>query len=199
MNQITFKQYRRIDLTIWTVLLVLFETLTTFATTKWFVYQPIALSISLALVCVTMMRWGGYAAILAAIGGFVFCIVSGANVEQYFIYCIGNLFALLSLLIIRLFGKEKIRQSIPRLMLFVLAAYLGMAFGRWGVSLIFGGDFMTLVVYITTDVISLLFAELILILFRRSDGMLEDQKAYLFRLERERKEEESAFETDERY
>lgn len=202
MKQITFKEYRNIDLAIWTVITVLFETITTFATAKWFYAQPVAISITLAIVCIVMMRWNGYAAIQASIGGLVFCIVSGiatgehATAQQCLIYLIGNLFALISLLIIKAFGKEKIRESIWKTFLYVLAAYVGMASGRWLVSLFFGGDLMAFVVYATTDIISLLFAVIILVILRKTDGMTEDQKTYLLRLESEREEEPDYSETD---
>lgn len=189
MKQITFEQYRNVDITIWTVMIILFEAITTLATTKWFASQPVALSISLALICAVMMRWNGYAVIQAVAGGFVFCILSGATIEQYFIYCIGNLFALVALVFIRIWGKEEIRESTFKLTIFVIAAYMGMVVGRWGVSLFFGGDLMALVVYATTDIISLLFAIIVLNMLRKTDGMIEDQKAYLFRVERERREE----------
>ena len=45
---------------------------------------------------------------------------------------------------------------------------------------------------LTTDIISLLFAFVIMFILRGVDGMIEDQKAYLFRLERQRKEEAKA-------
>lgn len=191
MNQITFKQYRTIDLTIFTVLLAVFESLTTMATRNWFAAQPVAISISLALVCVVMMRWGWRAVVPAVAGGFVFCLVSGATAGQYLIYCIGNAGALLALLVTRGFGKETVRRSVSKLLLFGLVGYLGMVTGRFLVSLLFGGDLMALVVYVTTDIISLLFAEIILLLLRNTDGMIEDQKAYLLRVDRERREEEA--------
>ncbi|MGN0506261.1 MAG: hypothetical protein ACI4FZ_06850 [Lachnospiraceae bacterium] len=189
MNQITFKQYRTIDLTILVALTILFEAIATAASTKWFVLQPVALSIGLALICIAMMRWGIQAALLAVADGMAFCFISGATTEQYVIYCFGNLFALLAMLIIRLFGKEQIRRSVPKLLLFGFIGYLGMALGRWLVSLFFGGDLTALLVYVTTDVMSLVFAEIVLLLFRKTDGLLEDQKAYLLRLDKEKKEE----------
>lgn len=189
MKQMTFEQYRSVDITIWTAMIILFEAITTLATTQWFYSQPVAMSISLALICAVMMRWDGYAAIQAVVGGFVFCIISGATIEQYFIYCIGNVFTLVALVLIKIWGKEKIRESAAKLTIFVVFAYIGMIVGRWGVSLFFGGDFMALVVYATTDIISLLFAIIVLNLLRKTDGMIEDQKSYLFRIEREQKEE----------
>ena len=49
---------------------------------------------------------------------------------------------------------------------------------------------MAFVVYITTDIISLLFGIIILNLLRKADGMIEDQKAYLFRIQREDDEDD---------
>ena len=115
-------------------------------------------------------------------------MVSGASPKQYLIYCIGNLFALLSLLIVKAWGKERIQNSKWKVFFFVLIAYFSMVVGRGTVSLLFGGDLMAYVVFATTDVISLLFAVVVLLLLRGLDGMIEDQKAYLFRQERERRE-----------
>ena len=175
---------------------LLFEVLTTVATTKWFYKQPVALSITLAVVCAVMVRWNLYAGIMAVVGGIATCIASGATVEQYLIYCIGNVFALIGLLVIKWIGKEKISTKFFAMLLYVFVAYMGMVIGRWLVSLFFGGDFTALLVYATTDVISLLFAVIILFVLSKCDGMLEDQKAYLFRQERERKEEEGYSESD---
>lgn len=200
MNQITFQQYRSIDLTLILILTVVFEAIATVASNRWFAAQPVAMSITLMLVCMTMMRWGSRAAMIAIAGGITFCVISGATIEQYLIYGIGNLFSLLALALIKIYGKEKIRTSVPRLLFFVLVAYLGMALGRWGLSLLFGGDLMVLVVYLTTDIMSLLLAEIILLLLRKTDGMLEDQKAYLLRVDRERKEkQEESFQSDEEF
>lgn len=189
MNHITFKQYRNIDLSIFAIILVISEAVTTLASGKWFAAQPIALSTTLLFVCMVMMRWGGSAVIHALLGGAVLCIASGAKIEQYIIYVIGNCLSLLALLLFKAFGKDEIRKSVPKLLLFTFTAYVLMQLGRWIISLLFGGDIGTLIAYLGTDIISLLFASVVLLLMRNTDGMIEDQKAYLFRLERQRKEE----------
>lgn len=191
MNRITFEQYRNIDLTMWVVMTVIFETITTMATIKWFYLQPVALSITLALVCTVMMRWNGYAAIQAVVGGLVVCIISGANIEQYIIYCVGNVFALAGLLVIKFMGKEAIQNSFLKKVLLAGVAYIGMACGRWCVSLFFGGDFTAFTVYVTTDIMSLLFAVVILHILGKCDGMIEDQREYVKRVEEETKEEDN--------
>ncbi len=189
MRRITVEQYRNVDLMMWIVMTVIFETITTMATIKWFYLQPVALSITLALVCAVMMRWNGYAAIVAAIGGLVVCIISGANIEQYIIYCIGNMFALIAMLLMKYLGKEKIQNGFLNKVLFAMVAYVGMVLGRWIISLFFGGDFTAFTVYITTDIMSLLFAVMILHILGKCDGMIEDQKAYLQRVWEEDEED----------
>ena len=51
---------------------------------------------------------------------------------------------------------------------------------------------MSLLTFITTDILSLLFAVVVMSLLKDTDGMIEDQKEYLLRIDRESKEEESA-------
>lgn len=189
MNNITFKQYRNIDLCIFSILLVISEAITTVATNKWFAAQPVAISTTLIFICIIMMRWSWLAVIPAIIGGLVFCIASGATAQQYLVYAVGNCAALLSLLWFKIFGKEDIRRSNVKLFFFTVSTYLVLEVGRWLISLFFGGRLDTLLVYLGTDIISLLFAVVIMFLMKNTDGMIEDQKAYLFRLQRERESE----------
>jgi len=188
MNQITFKQYRTIDISILVALTIIFEAIATLATAKWFTLQPVAVSIGLAMVCVVMMRWGWQAAIAAFASGFTFCILSGATVQQFVIYCIGNVFALLGMAWFQVFGKEGIRKSMWCIALFVSTAYVGQVLGRSFIAIAFGDNISTIVTFATTDIMTLVFAVLVIILFRKTEGMLEDQKAYLLRLDKQKKE-----------
>lgn len=185
-KQITFKQYRNIDIGILCLLTAVFELIATFATSKWFAAQPMAISITLALILIAMHRWNLYAAAVAVVGGAAFCIASSASIEHFLIYCCGNLFALVSLLYFKLFGKESVKKSFFKTLLFASSAYVAVVIGRFLLSLPFGAGFSELVGFLVSDVLSLLFATVILWLFRGVDGLVEDQKAYLFRLQRER-------------
>ena len=189
-NQITFKQYRNIDIAILCGVTALFEAIATLATSKWFAAQPMAISITLALILIAMHRWGPYAATVAVVGGAVFCITSSASLQHFLIYCVGNVFALSSLVFFKLFGKEAVRRSFLKTLLYAAVAYVMTAVGRFLVSLIFGGGFSELVGFLTSDILSLLFAVVILTALKGMDGLIEDQKAYLFRLERERQKNE---------
>lgn len=192
MNQITFKQYRSIDLTLICVITAVFETVATLATNKWFNLQAMAISIMLTMTCIALMRWSAYAVIPSVIDSLTFCIVSSATPIQYIIYCGGSVFSLLSLVIIKRIGKEKLRHDFVWRLIFVSFTYLSVVFGRWLISLIFEPSLMSFLTFITTDILSLLFAVVVMSLLKGTDGMIEDQKEYLLRLDRESKEEESA-------
>lgn len=174
------------------------EAVATVASNKWFDKQPIAISATLLFICIVMMRWSGFAAIHACLGGLVFCITSIAVggtdrefiVQQLVTYVVGNCFALLALLWFKVFKKEEIRKDFFKLILFVVSSYLLLEVGRWLVSLFFNLSLSNLVGFLISDIISLLFAVVIMIFLRGVDGMIEDQKTYLFRLQREAKEKQ---------
>lgn len=188
---LTFKQYRAIDLTILAVVLCVCEFLTAMGATVWFPGQLFALSPTVTMVCIVMMRWNGYAAVHAVLGGLVYCLASGASGEQILIYCAGNLFALLALILFKVFGKKKIKEKFGFTVLFTLAAFLGAQLGRWLISLLFGSSPDTIIVFLTTDSLSLLFAVVVVLISRRVDGLFEDQKEYLIRVQAERKRKEA--------
>ena len=188
-KKMTFDQYRTMDILIFTVLTVVFEYIATLATKEWFWSQPVAISITLTLILIVMHRWGAYAAIIAAAGGITFCIASGASVEHYLIYGIGNLCALISLVYFKIFGKDKIKASFLKTLLFALTSYISVALGRWLVSLFFGSGLAELVAFLTTDLITLLFAVVILYSCKSVDGLVEDQKQYVIRINKEKETE----------
>lgn len=189
MKNISFKQYRGIDLAMWVVILSVFESLTVIAASRWFPGELYTLSQMVAVLCIVMMRWGGYAAIHAVVGGFVFCLVQGASAEQFAVYCVGNCFALIALVFFKTAGKEKVRSKVHFTVLFTAAAFCGAQLGRWLVSLAFGGSFGSIATFFMADSLSLLYAVVVVLISRRVDGLFEDQKSYLIRTEAERRKE----------
>lgn len=183
---LSFKQYRAIDLGIMLVLLMAADALIAYAARVWFPYEAYVLSPTVAIVCVVMMRWGGFAAVHAVGGGLALCIASGASVSQFAVYCIGNCFSLAALLLFKVWGKEKIRTKPLLTVLFAITAFCGAQAGRWLVGLLLGGTAGDIIVLFTTDSLSLIFAILIVLIARRVDGLFEDQKAYLIRTQAER-------------
>lgn len=183
---LSFKQYRSIDLGIMLVLLMAADALIVYAARVWFPYESYVLSPTVAIVCIVMMRWGGFAAIHAVGGGLALCVASGASVSQFAVYCIGNCFALAALVLFKVCGKEKIRSKPFWTVLFTVVAFCGVQVGRGLVGLLFGGSVSDIIVLFATDSLSLLFAVLAVLIARRIDGLFEDQRAYLIRTQSER-------------
>ncbi len=191
MKNISFNQYRFIDLTILAVVTAVFEAITAYAATKWFPGELYAVSPTIAMACIVMMRWNGFAAINAALGGMSFCLASGATEKQILIYVVGNCFALLALLLFKLPGKNKIKDRFYFTLLFVLTAYIGAQIGRWLVGLACGGAADSIIMFLTTDMLSLLFSVVIVLISRKADGLFEDQKSYLIRMDKVKKKKEA--------
>lgn len=192
-RQLTLKQYRNIDLTLFAVMLLIFESIIILAATRWFPGQPYTVSAVAAVTAIVMMRWGRFAAIHAVLGGAIFCLLSGAGGQQYIIYCAGNLFGLLALLLIRIFGSERIRTDELLSLLFAVCTQLGMQLGRAAAALMLGHNIATCLDFITTDALSGLFSMVIIWIARRLDGIFEDQKSYLLRLNRETEDEKGGY------
>lgn len=198
---LSFKQYRAIDLTILAVLLAISEAIVTIAAARWFPQEFFSVSTTLAIVCIVMMRWDGCAIFHAAIGGAIYCLVLKAPAYQFAIYCAGNCGALAALLVLKLVGKKKVAKSGWFSVLFVFAAFCGLELGRWAMSFVIpdtlqtlkeAGALNVLLAFFTNDCVTLLFAMLAVIISRKADGVFEDQRAYLLRVsEEERKEREA--------
>ena len=188
-RQLTFSQYRWIDLLMFAGMLLVFEYVIISAATRWFPAQPYTVSVVAAVTAIVMMRWGPYAVLHALLGGAVFCFFSGAEPKHYLIYCLGNAAGLLALLLIRLFGSERVRSDSLISLLFALCTQLFMQLGRGAVALVLGSSLASCLGFITTDALSGLFTMVIIWIVRRLDGLFENQKSYLLRLEKEREKE----------
>ena len=196
-QQISFRQYRAMDLTIFTALLCLCESLITLGATRWFTGELYTLSITPAVTAIVMVRWGGFAAIPAVLGAFVFCLVSGATLPQYVIYCVGNLASLVLTQVLCRNGWKRLHENVLFAMLYGLLTAVLMQLGRFLLALVMGNALKVCVGFITTDVLSTVFAALIVWITRRLDGVLEEQKHYLNRVAEEmKKEQEGAWSDD---
>ncbi len=184
--ELTFKQYRNIDLVILLIILTVAEAVTARAAKYWFPGEIYFISPTVALLCIIMMRWGVYAAIHAIAGGLVLCIAIGAGPEQYAVYCIGNCLALISLLWFKAVGKEKVREKIPLTVLYTISTFCAVEIGRGIVSLFFGSSLRGIAGFFAYDSLSLVFGIIVVLLSRKLDGVFEDQKSYLLRTQSER-------------
>ena len=188
-RQISFSQYRAIDLGILSVVLVVCQFLTHMASSFWFPEQLYVVSPVAGMTALVMMRWSGWAAIPAVLGGLVFALLSGGNGGHLLIYGAGNLAAMLALILFRIFGKERIRKESFLAVVYAIAVQLLMQLGRAGLALVLGNDAVACFGFITTDALSILFSVFIVWTVRRVEGLFEDQKNYLLRIQKEQQVE----------
>jgi len=177
----SWKEYRAIDLALWAAALAGFEFLIVRAATWWFPGQPFTVSLAAAVASIVYLRWGWWGGLHAAEAGLVFCFFSGAAPAQYLIYCGGNLFSLLAVLLPEKLGKERVRTGHLSLV-FPLLVQLLMQGGRAAIALALGAEPGTAAGFFTTDSLSLLFTFVIIWIARKLDGVYEDQKHYLLRV-----------------
>ena len=98
----------------------------------------------------------------------------------YLIYLIGNLGFMLNLLLLKKMGKDKIRNSFFNSLIYLLSGYILME-GFRGIAsiLIAGSDAAIIRQFIFSDMLSLVFAILVIIVVRKQEGLFADQKEYL--------------------
>ena len=193
-SRLNYSQYRAIDLTIFGVLLIVFESIATKAAIH-FSSQPYFISIVPAITCIVYMRWGAFGCIHAAMGGLVYCIATGGSAVHYLIYMVGNLFSAVVLLLLKRIGPAKVRDKVVLSFgMAVLVSFL-MQIGRGIVAVIVGAVEISMIFgFVLTDVLSGFFAVVIVLIVRRLDGVFENQRSYLLRVQREEmKDKEEGF------
>ena len=184
-HQISLSQYRTIDLSILTGLMAVSQWVIHLAISRFYAEQtgyivsPVA-----AVVALVMMRWSLWSAVPAFLGGMILSLLSGGTVEQTLIYSVGNLVSMLAFLYLKLIGKERVRGNAVLALAFAALVQLLMQFGRAGVAAIFGHPLHACWDFITTDAMSVLFTLVIIWIVRRVEGLFEDQKHYLVRIQR---------------
>lgn len=188
-KQISLQQYRNVDLTILLVVQAVSQVIIYIASTVWFADQLYIVSPVAAMTALVMMRWNGYAAVHAVLGGVLYAVIAGGSWQQVLIYGLGNLASVAALVMLKLVGKERIRKDVMLAILFALCTQILMQLGRSGVAAALGYPADACLGFITTDVLSCLFTMVIIWIVRRVDGLFEDQKQYLLRIQREHKVE----------
>lgn len=184
----SFRRYRAVDLVIWAVIAAVVETVVTLAASKWFPREIYCLSTTIAIVCIVMMRWNGFAAIQAVIGGAVYSIcLAGGDIEKILVYCVGNCFMMFGLFLFKAIGKEKLRSKFYLSAIYAVVMFCLAQVGRWVVSMLFGAEPGSILWFIFSDPITLLFTVVVVLISRVPDGLFEDQKHYIIRTDSERR------------
>lgn len=189
-RQYSVKTYRAIDLTLFAVILFVFESVIIRAANgPLFRDQAFTVSLAAAVTSIVFIRWGWWGGIHAALAGLIMCVMNGGSLIQLAIYMMGNLFSLAAVPFVMKTGPEKMVKSKVCYLLTGLGTLLLMQTGRAVISLILGSGLSDALRFFTTDSLSAVFTLVILWIAHRLDGICEDQLRYLKRVGRELDEE----------
>ena len=175
------------------LILCVSELIIFFASKYWFKSSAdYYVSFLLPIVLIVMMRWGWVSVVYAALGGVLACALGGGSWQSYISYIIGTACIASVLLLTKFVGKEKIRGKWYLTLAYILAGWVSVNLGIACAGAAFGDNFLRLLglnfglgVY---GALSLAAAVAVIMLLRRLEGMFEDQKHYLIRKDKERKE-----------
>ena len=190
---ISLRQYRITDLLIFAAILVVFDLLAHFAPMLFPAGAMFFLTLTVPITVLIMIRWGWYSAFFAVGDGLLLAVINNTKVWQSYVsFAIGNAAILLLLILIKFVGKKAITRKWYFSALFTVAAWVLMCTGQTLVQTILGYDFLAVAAgnfgVGITGLFSLVMAVVLVLVFRRFDGMFEDQVEYLKRTDKERKD-----------
>ena len=189
-SQRSIGQYRGIDLSLFIVLLAVFETVIVRAAVSWFPREAWMVSVVPAVTAIVMVRWGWWCVLPAVAGGVMTTLAVGGGWQQYLVYAIGNMAALAVLPLEKRWGWKRLRRSMPVNLLFSALVVLAMQLGRAVLVTVFTGEIGEAGRLIAIDSITYIFTLVVVWIASRPDGLLEDQAHYLKRLSHETEEKE---------
>ena len=126
MNKhLSLSTYRLIDISIFTVLMVVFELIAVKAI-NWF-DEVYSVSLFLTIALILIMRWGFWSIFTIITGAIIYCYAIGATVDNYLVYIGGNLFILFNLFGLHL---ERKNSKGALTLLYVLSGFVLVELGR---------------------------------------------------------------------
>ena len=196
---ISFSRYKATDLLIFAAILAAFGAISFFAFTEWFATDSsrYIFSISVPITLLIMVRWNWYGMFYAVGDGLLYCILmlatgnmaAGSELSYFLIYGAGSAFIGFTYLMVKFMGYKRIVGAWYFTVLYAVCGWVLLVLGRTLVWTCFGLGFVNGLLGLGgSELLSLGMALIILLVLRRLDGMMENQRDYLIRLDRERKE-----------
>ncbi|MDE7440008.1 MAG: hypothetical protein K2N23_05840 [Clostridia bacterium] len=191
---ISFRQYKYTDLFFFALVLGLSELLVFCSFKFWFktTIDKYYVNFMLAIALTVIMRWGWVGGIYAVADGVVLCAMQGGSWQSYLSYAIGCACILSVLLLTKFLGKEKIRGKWYFSLIYILVGWVSVNFGITCMGAILGANFLASLAtsfgFGVYGGLSFALADAVIMILRKMNGMFEDQKHYLLRMDAERKE-----------
>lgn len=190
---ISLQQYRLTDSVIFALILAAFDLIAYGALSLFDGNANFAFSMTLPITLLVMMRWGWQSVFYAVADGLLLSLLYNRTVWQsYLSYAAGGAALMLILIPFKLIGKQRIRDKWYLSAATVIVGWFLMNLTVTVVQAVCGSDFAAVASYNfgvgLTGLMSLAAGLVVILVLRRLDGMFEDQKHYLLRLDKERKE-----------
>lgn len=186
-GRISYSQYKIADILLFLVIMFVCEVINIFAIRRWFSGMMFTVSVMLLVSLVVLIRWNLLGAIFPVAGGLVYCWMMGAEGWQFAEYAIGNAFIVIVWFLFFAIPKEKVVGHWWLTAAYALVAFILMVLGRATVAACFGKGFATpFIQNLTTESLNFAFALSGLMILRKIEGMLADQKKYLIKVTTER-------------
>lgn len=151
------------------------------------------LNLMLPVITLVNVRWGWWGVIIAVFEGVLYCAIRGNAWQLYIIIIISNLAIVSQLLYIKLVGEDRLKKHWYWAFLLVLLGWVSVNLVRTCLFAAFYGDFLsalgTMFGFSDCGLLALVMGEIIILICRKLDGLVENQKSYLLRLKREREEQ----------
>lgn len=186
-GRISYGQYKLADVMLFLLIMCVCEVINVFAVRQWFSGMLFSISVMSLVTLIVLIRWNWLGVLFPVADGLIYCWMNGAEGWQFATYAIGNAFICLVWLAFLVIPKEKITSSWILTILYAAVGFILYVLGRALIALFFGKNFGEIFVgMLTAEALNLAFAVLGLLILRKLDGMLVDQKKYLFKVQKER-------------
>lgn len=197
-RQISLQQYRLTDLFLFVLILAVSELIGYFAAGMWPSEAYYTVSFSIPIVLLVMMRWGWPSVLYSLLSGLIVCLMNLKDISgnQWACYLIGNAFIGLMLIPRYLIGSKKINSKWWSMALFAIGGWLSVYLGKsivWAIGFAISPvegytAASAFVLFLRSDLLSLVMGVVLMVILRKLDGMTEDQNEFLRRLDTENKD-----------
>lgn len=199
---ISLKQYRLTDLFIFAAILLIYDLIMFYAPQLFTGGAIYSFCLTVPITLLVMIRWGWQSVFFAVGDGIVLNLLNNPTSWQgYISYAVGNALMMLLLIAVKFIGKDKIVGKWYTTVLFVIVGWVLANFGVTCIQAMFGYNFGEVAAanfgFGVDGVLALAMGLVILLVLRRLDGMLEDQKKYLIRVNGEQQREKMRGEVPE--
>lgn len=188
---ISYNNFKFVDLFLFMVIMAVLEAVNVFAVKQWFDKMYFSVSLMFTVSLIVFVRWNLWGAIFPVTHGVLYCAFlcafGGVDPSSFVIYSIGNAFIIPVWFIFKIIPKEKLFSKWYLTLIYPAAAFVLVLLGRSAVAACFGNNFLqALGETLFTESLNITFAVVALLILRRVNGMLVDQKKYLISIARER-------------